>query len=165
MTFDIIEITESEIKALSTPQRRLLASAQQKKNELLHKLEAELAELKRQTYTNRVDESSIYSDMESEIIAECAYQVDSIRKKLIFDMEDNKSSLGSGSGGSGVDAPYRVDYSLSYVDRYIIVRDYYLSIPDPYERLELYRKDTVAYDYLGSYYGALSNYLASLTKT
>ena len=75
------------------------------------------------------------------------------------------TSTGGSSGGNGngnVDAPYRVDYSLSYVDRYIIVRDYYLTIPDPRERLEKYRTDMVAFDYLGSYYGTLFNYLACL---
>ena len=56
---------------------------------------------------------------------------------------------------------YLVDYSLPYTDRYSIVREYYLSIKDPDERLNLYAADQVAKDYLSSYYRTLFNVLYS----
>ena len=59
---------------------------------------------------------------------------------------------------------YIVDYELSYLERYILVRDYYLAIEDPAERLVLYRADTVAQSYLGNYYTTLYNYLSTLTS-
>lgn len=36
----------------------------------------------------------------------------------------------AGDTGDGSDAPYIVDYTLSYLDRYQIVRNYYMSIED-----------------------------------
>ena len=56
------------------------------------------------------------------------------------------------------DAPYEVDGSLPMRDRYIAVKNYYLSIPDAAEALELLRDDDVAKEYLGTYY----NYLEQL---
>lgn len=56
------------------------------------------------------------------------------------------------------DAPYEVDESLPMRDRYIAVKNYYLSIPDAAEALELLRDDVVAKEYLGTYY----NYLEQL---
>ena len=56
------------------------------------------------------------------------------------------------------DAPYEVDESLPMRDRYIAVKNYYLSIPDAAEALELLRDDDVAKEYLGTYY----NYLEQL---
>ena len=43
-------------------------------------------------------------------------------------------------------------------DRYIAVKNYYLSIPDAAEALERLRDDDVAKEYLGTYY----NYLEQL---
>ena len=56
------------------------------------------------------------------------------------------------------EAPYEVDGSLPMRDRYIAVKNYYLSIPDAAEALELLRDDDVAKEYLGTYY----NYLEQL---
>ena len=65
---------------------------------------------------------------------------------------------GEEPGGEEPDAPYEVDESLPMRDRYIAVKNYYLSIPDAAEALELLRDDDVAKEYLGTYY----NYLEQL---
>ena len=65
---------------------------------------------------------------------------------------------GEEPGGEEPDAPYEVDGSLPMRDRYIAVKNYYLSIPDAAEALELLRDDVVAKEYLGTYY----NYLEQL---
>ena len=65
---------------------------------------------------------------------------------------------GEEPGGEEPDAPYEVDGSLPMRDRYIAVKNYYLSIPDAAEALELLRDDDVAKEYLGTYY----NYLEQL---
>ncbi len=57
-----------------------------------------------------------------------------------------------------------MDYTLSYNERYRIVRDYYLSITDPAERMALYSADDTARKYLGSYYASLYNVLYSYSK-
>lgn len=69
----------------------------------------------------------------------------------------------TGDGGND-DTGYLVDYELSYLERYTQVRDYYLSIPDPDERIALLAADEVAQDYLDSYYNTLFNYLVSLAN-
>ena len=78
---------------------------------------------------------------------------------------DGKDPDGDGEdpGGDGEDpdepeAPYEVDESLSMRDRYIAVKNYYLSIPNAADALEALRDDSVAKEYLGTYY----NYLEQL---
>ena len=70
---------------------------------------------------------------------------------------------GEDPGGDGEDpdepeAPYEVDESLPMRDRYIAVKNYYLSIPNAADALEALRDDSVAKEYLGTYY----NYLEQL---
>lgn len=174
MKFDIISITEAEASALSVAMRKLLRTAQKKKNELKRKLDNELEKVNLEAHSRQVDEGSILMDVRYTLRTEYDYQVDILREQLEYDMsvqkekEDGKNGgggSGGGGGGGDSDAPYRVDYSLSYVDRYVIVRDYYMTIADPNERLELYRNDKIAYDYLGSYYGTLFNYLATFIQS
>lgn len=165
MIFDIIDITEEEVKDLETVRLKLLRTAQQKKNELYHKLENELAEQKRLLYSNGMEHSSLFPQIQAELTAEYKYQVDIIREQLLFNMSLGEPTTGDETGGSGSDnTGYVVDYELSYMERYIQVRDYYLSIEDPHERIALLREDEVARKYLGSYYNTLFNYLVQFTQ-
>ena len=165
MTFDIIDISAEEAEKLETVQLKLLRTAQQKKNELEHKLQAELAEQKRLTYANGMENSTIYSRISRELTAEYEYQVEILREQLIFNMSLREPTTPDETGGSGSDnSAYLVDYELSYLERYIEVRDYYMTIEDPDERLELLRIDKVAQDYLGTYYNLLFDYLYTFTK-
>ncbi len=59
---------------------------------------------------------------------------------------------------------YIVDYTLSYTERYNLVRTYYLSIEDPAQRMSLYAADETARKYLGSYYASLYNVLNTYSK-
>ena len=167
MTFDIIDITEEEVKDLETVRLKLLRTAQQKKNELTHKLENELAEQKRLLYSNGMQNSTLYSQISAELNAEYEYQVGILREQLLFNMSLGEPTTGDETGGNvGGDGSsgYIVDYELSYIERYILVRDYYLSIEDPHERIALLREDEVARKYLGTYYNTLFNYLVQFTQ-
>ncbi|MDE7162665.1 MAG: hypothetical protein K2O44_01125 [Clostridia bacterium] len=165
MTFDIIVISEEEAEKLEPVRLKLLRTAQQKKNELEHKLQAELAEQKRLTYANGVENSTIYSRVSRALTAEYEYQVEILREQLIFNMSLREPTNPDETGGSGSDnSAYLVDYELSYLERYIAVRDYYMTIEDPNERLALLRADKVAQDYLGTYYNLLFDYLYTFTK-
>lgn len=164
MTFDIIDITEAEVKKLETVRLKLLRTAQQKKNELSHKLEKELAEQRRLAYSNGMENSTLYGQVAAEMTAEYEYQVEIIREQLLFNMSLGEPTAGGETGGSGSDSTgYLVDYELSYMERYIQVRDYYLTVEDPDERIALLREDGVARQYLGSYYNTLFNYLVQFT--
>lgn len=166
MTFDIIEITEEEAQALSTVQLKLLRTAQQKKNELAHKLEIQLEEYLSLALTDGMEKSSVLGDYQSEARAEYERQVEILREQLIFNMSLGEPTTDDETGdGGGDDAGYVVDYELTYLERYIHVRDYYLSIPDPNERLALYTADEVAKKYLGkNYYNYLYDYLSQFTR-
>lgn len=164
MTFDIIDISEEEAEKLETVQLKLLRTAQQKKNELEHKMQAELAEYNRLTYANGVENSTIYTRIANELNAEYEYQVGILREQLIFNMSLKEPTNSGETGDSGSDnSAYLVDYELSYLERYIAVRDYYMTIEDPNERLALLQADKVAQDYLGTYYNLLFDYLNTFT--
>ena len=82
---------------------------------------------------------------------------------LIYNMSLNEP-LPDGGEDSDESAGYIVDYSLSYAERYVIVRDYYFAIADSEERMALYRADDVARAYLGAYYSTLYNVLDVYSK-
>lgn len=165
MTFDIIEITEQEAEALSTVQLKLLRTAQQKKNDLYHKLCAQLEDYKRITLANNVYNSSLYDSVEGELTAEYEYQVGILKEQLIFNMSLGEPTTDGETGDSGNDdTGYIVDYELSYIERYSQVRSFYLAIEDPDERLALLAADEVAQKYLGSYYNTLIDYFATLAN-
>ncbi len=162
MMFDIIDTTKYDVTAFSDVQMSMLRSAQKKKNELLHNLELDLRVFRNVFLANGMEFSSLFEAKKAELTAECDRQVAIIAEQLEFSLSVSEP-LPPESGDTG-EADYIVDYSLSYTERYAIVRDYYLAIPDPAERMELYSRDTVAREYLGSYYGTLYNVLYSYSK-
>lgn len=162
MEFDIINLSAEEVQALTTVQLKLLRTAQQKKNALEHEMQQELEVYRCLCYTNNVFRSSLYEDKKAELEQEYEYQVEILREQLIFNMSLNEPTHDGETGDDGGDdTAYIVDYELSYLERYIIVRDYYMSIEDPAERMALYSADEVAKQYLGSYYSTLYNYLGT----
>ncbi|MCD8040518.1 MAG: hypothetical protein LUF82_03275 [Clostridia bacterium] len=163
LTFDILDLSEEEVEALTTVQQKLLRTAQKSKNELEHQLE-----LDKQTFfdivvNDNMLNSSLYDDKCAALDEEYEREVEILREQLIFNLALNEPTTDEELGDDGGDegAGYIVDYSLSYLERYIIVRDYYLAIEDDDERMALYSADTVAMAYLGSYYNTLYNILAT----
>ena len=156
MEFNIISVTDSYYASLSTEQRKCLRTAQKKKNALERQAEKNIAKFKRKVYANSVQTSNILEQKTLEILNELEYETEVIREQLLYDINLKKPDEGSSNVS---EAPYPVDYSLSYTDRYIVVRDYYLSLPDPNGRVKLYLQDEVAKKYLGTYYNSLYNYL------
>ena len=159
MTFDIIDMEEEDLLALSTVQMRLLRTAQQEKDDLTYELERD-----KQTFYNIVVadgmlNSGIYAAKCYELDEEYEQKVAVLKDNLIYNMSRNVPT-GDDWDTCVVDdsdVGYIVDYSLSYLDRYQIVRNYYMSISDPAERIVLYTADTTAKDYLGQYYNTLYN--------
>ena len=165
MTFDIIEISQQEAEQLATVQLKLLRTAQQKKNELEVKLNNQLEEYNILLYTNGTFDSSLYESFENQARAEYERQVEILREQLLFNMSLGEPTVVGETGDSGHDnTGYVVDYELSYIERYIHVRDYYMTIADPNERLALLIADEVALKYLGqTYYNYLFVYLQKFT--
>ncbi len=166
MQFDIISITEEELKNLSVVQMKMLRTAQQKKDELLYNAEKDLQMFRSIIFTAGMKNSTLFEDKRAEIYEEVNYKCAILADNLIYNMSLNEPTSGGDIGGGGGDesAGYIVDYTLSYNERYVIVRDYYLAIPDPDERMALYSADETAKKYLSSYYGTLYNVLATYSK-
>jgi len=166
MQFDIIDITEDRLKELSVVQMKMLRTAQQKKDELVRKFEKELNMFRAVVFTSGMKNSTLIEDKDRELRDELGYQTALLADNLIYNMSLNEPSNGGDIGGDGGDeeAGYIVDYTLTYNERYIIVRDYYLAITDPDERMALYAEDETAKKYLSSYYTTLYNVLATYSK-
>lgn len=162
MEFDVIELSEQELASLTTVQMQLLRTAQKNKNELYRKMQQDIALFKKVVYTDGMKDSSLLEQKQAELEEEYNYKISVIVEQLLYsfalsepypDRGDNDDSVG-----------YIVDYSLSHTDRYIIVRDYYLAIADPAERMSLYQNDQTAKQYLGGYYATLYNVLYTYSQ-
>lgn len=161
MTFDIIDISDEEVEALSVIQLKLLRTAQKTKDEWQRKFEAEMETYRKLLYSQNMEYSTLYQDEYDALNAKLQQDIDILREQLQFNMSLGEPTTPDDMGGSDGDesAGYPVDYSLSYIERYVLVRDYYMSISDPNERLALYTSDDTARRYLNSYYTTLYNYL------
>ena len=158
MEFDIIELTPEELSNFTSVQMQLLRSAQKNKNTLRENMDRDLRLFKSLLLTDDVFNSSLYAQKRAELEREFDFKTaEQLRYNLSlsepYDPDDNDDEAG-----------YIVDYTLSYNERYRIVRDYYLSITDPAERMALYSADDTARKYLGSYYASLYNVLYSYSK-
>lgn len=161
MTFDIVTFTQEELDAMSNVQMQLLRTAQKKKNELKHKIESELVMFKKLLLTDNMFNSTLYTQKQEELSAEFDYQVEILKEQLLYALKVNEPYPDQDEEQEQVG--YIVDYSLSYTDRYALVREYYLSL-DPATRMNLYTNDDVAKRYLGSYYTSLYNVLYTYSQ-
>ncbi len=164
MRFDIIDVTEEQLKEFTSVQLKMLRTAQQKKDDLVYKADKEMQMFTNIVLTAGMKNSTLLRDKRTQLDGEVAYQCAIIKDNLIYNLTLNEPPDGGGDGGGDESAGYIVDYSLSYNERYVIVRDYYLSIRDPDERMALYAADDVAKKYLSSYYATLYNVLATYSK-
>ncbi|MBD5632406.1 MAG: hypothetical protein HDP34_04175 [Clostridia bacterium] len=163
MEFDIIQKTEEELKKLTTVQMQLLRTAQKEKNQLRHKLEQEMELFEQLVYTDGMKASSLIAQKRAELEKEFNYELEILVEQLNYNLTISEP-LPPEKGDGDENAGYIVDYSLPYVDRYKIVRDYYLSIPNSAERMALYSADETAKRYLGTYYATLYDVLYSYSK-
>lgn len=161
MTFDIIELKPGELESFSTIQVQLLRTAQKKKNELYRKMKSDLAMFKLMIYGNGLMASTLYKNKQTELQEEYEYQVAILKEQLLYSLSINEPYPDEKDLES---VGYIVDYSLSYTDRYAIVREYYLAIEDGSLRMQLYTNDEVAKRYLGSYYSVLYNVLYNYSR-
>lgn len=166
MKFDIITLNDTELSLLSVVQMKLLRTAQQKKDELEHKRDSEYALYKAVAQNSGLYRSSMVEDKYGDLGKDLEFSVGQLRDNLLYNMSLNEPTNPDDMGDSGVDdrAGYIVDYSLPYMERYINVRNYYLSIPNPVERMVMYNADETAKKYLGNYYDTLYDVLENYSN-
>ena len=156
MTIDIISYTDDQYANLTDDHILEVRSAQLKKNTLEKKLAEKLRAERHKFIKNGMLLSKPWEKYVEQLNAECLAKIEEIREALLFFLRFTIPFTAE-------NVPYPLDHTLSYEERYIVVRDYYL---DKYlnslERLHVYEKDKVAMAYLGELFAVLHGYLKSL---
>ena len=163
MTIDIISFTDLQFSCLTPEQLLEVKDAQRRKNDLNEECEERLLQEKNRLVRNGIFQSSRYALLEEKLREEYRAKVDVVRDGLLFYL---RYTLRFDIGGeSDFEAPYKVDYSLSYEDRLMIVKPYYEeNYTNAQERFDAFCEDTVAPHYLGELYKPLYDYFLSYTK-
>ncbi len=164
MTIDIIDLNDPQYADLSAVQMAMVRTAQEEKNRIVAKAESEKQDLFLHLLINDNARTSAWERETSAIDGKAAEDVDAVRETLLYQLA--YEAIGQEGNEQG---PYRYpenpNYGLSYSQRFLVVRNYYMQVTDdPAARLEAYRMDSLARSYLGDYYATLYDLLASYTS-
>lgn len=161
MDIDIIDLTLPEYADLSPVQLAMVRAAQAKKNKILAKAAKDQNDLFFFTVSNNTARSSAYKQEYSAIAKAAEAEIETVKADLLYQIAYE------GIGQEGNDnGPYRYpenpNYNLSYSQRFLVVRNYYMdATDDPEARLRAFAMDSLAREYLGEYYQTLYELLAS----
>jgi hypothetical protein len=156
MEIDIITYTDKQYAALTEEQILQVKEAQLDKNRLTAKLQENLQKEKERLVENGTLLSDMWPLIQTKLRAEYEQEVEAVRDALLFYLRFSTKVEET----EATDAPYEVDYSLEYPDRYYAVRDYYMNTyTNASERFNTFKADEVAPQYLGEYYRTLYDYL------
>ncbi len=161
MVIDIIDLSDENYKNLSAVQLAMVRAAQAKKDKLLSEADELCGELFRMALSNNAVRSTALRDRLAKERADAQRQVEAVRADLLYQI----AYEGIGSEGNE-QGPYRYpenpNYNLSYSQRFLVVRNYYMqATDDPNARLQAFAMDTLAKEYLGEFYRTLYELLAS----
>ena len=161
MTIDIIDLGDPQYADLSPVQLSMVRVAQGKKDAILAKANDAVRQLIYLLTANDIARSTMRERERARIEAQAEADVETVREDLLHQLA--YESLGSEGNEFG---PYRYpenpNYNLTYSQRFLIVRNYYMEITsDPDARLQAYAGDTLARAYLGEFYQTLYELLAS----
>ena len=161
MTIDIVDLTSDQYKNLSPVQLAMVRAAQTKKDKIVAKATQDKNEIKYFMLANNVARSTALRDTIKAIDDQQKKDIEIVRNDLDYQLA--YEALGSEGNENG---PYRYpqnpNYNLSYSERFLVVRQYYMDITsDPNARLKAYEGDTLARTYLGEFYRTLYELLLS----
>ena len=164
MKIDIVDLTSPQYSNLSPIQLAMVRAAQAKKDKLVAEAEKDKRELKYLLLANNTARSTALRDAIDEIEAKKEQDIETVKADLDYQLA--YEALGSEGDANG---PYRYpqnpNYNLSYSERFLVVRQYYMDVTsDPNARLAAYSADTLARSYLGEYYQTLYDLLLSYCK-
>ena len=159
MTIDIISFTDEQFAQLSEEQILEIENAQLEKNRLTQKLEEEKRTERFRLLKAGVFRSPVWEKICAELDWNYQQEVENIRDGLLFYL---RFAFRPDSG----DAPYPVDYSLTYEERLAAVKGYYeQTYPDAKERFAAFAQDQTAKNYLGEFYASLYELYAQQAET
>ena len=162
MDIDIINFTETQYASLTPGQLSKVRVAQTQKNDLTWKLQADLQRTKDKLVDNRIFNSETYDRIAGNLQAKYDQEVEVIRDGLLFYLQYSMRPEGTGTES----APYTVNYALTPLERFFIVREYYeTTYTDAAERFTVFQADKVAPSYLADMYAPLYDYFAGLVGT
>lgn len=161
MTIDIVDLTDPNYSDLSPVQLAMVRAAQAKKDKILAEAEEEKERYFYMMLANNVVRSSALEAKKKAIDKEAEAEIERVKSDLDYQLA--YEALASEGNENG---PYRYpenpNYNLSYSQRFLVVRQYYMEVTsDPDARLQAYSMDTLAREYLGEYYQTLYELLAS----
>ena len=161
MTIDIVDLTDPKYSKLSPVQLAMVRAAQGKKDKVVAQAQKDKNELKFFMLANNVARSTALRDALRHIDTQMQSDIETIKSDLDYQLA--YEALGQEGNDQG---PYRYpqnpNYNLSYSERFLVVRQYYMDITsDPDARLRAYSMDTLAKSYLGEFYQTLYDLLRS----
>lgn len=161
MTIDIVDLTSEKYSDLSPIQLAMVRAAQSKKDKIVKEAKKNKNELKFFMIANGTARSTALRDALNEIDSQKNADIETVKSDLDYQLA--YEALGSEGNDNG---PYRYpqnpNYNLSYSERFLVVRQYYMDVTsDPNARLKAYGADTLARSYLGEYYQTLYDLLRS----
>lgn len=161
MTIDIVNLNSSKYSDLNAVQLAMVRAAQAKKNKILAEAKEEKAKIFQMLLSNGFARSTLVTTENARIDGEAQTQISVVKEDLDYQLAyEGLASEGNDQG------PYRYpqnpNYNLSYSQRFLVVRTYYMNATnDPNARLQAYSMDTLAREYLGEFYQTLYELLAS----
>ncbi len=161
MTIDIVDLTSEDYKDLSPVQLAMVRAAQGKKNDALAQAEAEKERYTYLMLSNNVARSTALKAKKDELDQAAKDKIATIKADLDYQLA--YEAIGSEGNDLG---PYRYpenpNYNLSYSQRFLVVRQYYMEVTtDPNARLQAFAMDSLARTYLGEFYQTMYDLLAS----
>ncbi|MGN1077387.1 MAG: hypothetical protein ACI4ST_02630 [Candidatus Gallimonas sp.] len=158
---DIVDLTDPNYSDLSPVQLAMVRAAQAKKDKILAETEEEKERYFYLMLANNVARSSALEAKKKALDKEAEAEIERVKADLNYQLA--YESLATEGNENG---PYRYpenpNYNLSYSQRFLVVRQYYMeATTDPDARLQAYSMDTLAREYLGEYYQTLYELLAS----
>ncbi len=160
MVIDIINYTDEQYAALTVEQLKEIRAAQVKKDNLQVKLQDDVQKEKDTLVKKGIFNSKLFQLIEEKLEAEYERQVELIRDGLQFYLKYSMQP-----NGAETDAPYTINYALSYEERFAIVRSYYeTEYTDAKERYIAFQNDKYALQYLGELYASLYAYFRGLSE-
>jgi hypothetical protein len=149
MTIDVIHYTEEQYAQLNSEQLLEVRKVQTSKNRLLRRLEEEKLSEKYRLVKAGIFRSEIWENICARLQSAYDAEVEMLRDGLLFYLQYSGQQQNAGAG-------YTVDYSLSIVDRTVLVKEYYIrTYSDVNQRFEAFKNDQLAPSYLCEAYSSL----------